>query len=76
MSAGNRADWNPRPATLVLVDAARDVIDEAAGQGYKLTLRAVYYGLVSVECDCEQRAQLQAAVRRCSTGRGGPGCWT
>ena len=43
-----RADWTPRPATLALVYAARDVIDEAAGQGYKLTLRAVYYGLVSV----------------------------
>ena len=50
MNAGNgdRTGWTPRPATLALVDAARDVIDEAAGQGYKLTLRAVYYGLVSV----------------------------
>ena len=50
MSAGNgdRADWNPRPATLATVDAARDVIDEAAAQGYRLTLRAVFYGLVSV----------------------------
>lgn len=48
MSGGDRTDWHPRPATLALVDAARDVIDEAEDQGYKLTLRAVYYGLVSV----------------------------
>ena len=49
VSAGNgdRAEWTPRPATLALVDAARDVIAEAGGQGYKLTLRAVYYGLIS-----------------------------
>ena len=40
-------DWNPRAATLELIEAARDVIDEAEGQGYRLTLRAVYYGLVS-----------------------------
>ena len=40
-------DWTPRAATLALVNAARDVIAEAGEQGYKLTLRAVYYGLVS-----------------------------
>ena len=28
---GDRSGWTPRPATLALVDAARDVIDEAAG---------------------------------------------
>ena len=50
----DRTDWNPRPAALALVDAARDVIDEAEDQGYKLTLRAVYYGLVSVQRDSEQ----------------------
>ena len=43
----NGQDWKPRKATLDLIDAAMRVMEQAAADGYKLTLRAVYYGLVS-----------------------------
>ena len=39
--------WNPRPATVAIIDAAREVIDDAEAGGYRFTLRRVYYGLVA-----------------------------
>ena len=39
--------WNPRPGTVKLIDAAREVIDDAEVGGYRFTLRRVYYALVS-----------------------------
>ena len=39
--------WRPRPATMAVVEASRSVIAEADRGGFRLTLRAVFYGLVS-----------------------------
>ena len=40
-------NWQPRPATVARIEAARAVIDEAAQAGFRLTLRAVFYRLVA-----------------------------
>ena len=45
--ANGTPSWNPRPATLRLVQHARDAIDEAEANGYRLTLRSCYYVLVA-----------------------------
>ena len=39
--------WNPKPETVAVIDAARDVIADAADDGYRFTLRRVFYALVS-----------------------------
>ena len=42
----NTEEWRPRAETVALIDAAREVLDEAAAGGYRFTLRRVYYALV------------------------------
>jgi len=39
--------WNPRGATAELVDQCIGITEEYMGQGYRLTLRQLYYQLVS-----------------------------
>lgn len=43
----DRLHWQPSAVTLDLIDAARDVLDDAAAAGYRFTLRRVFYALVS-----------------------------
>lgn len=40
-------EWNPRPATLNLVDQAEAIINEYMNDGYILTLRQLYYQFVA-----------------------------
>ena len=40
-------DWSPKPASVVLVTAAAEAIAEANADGYRPTLRRVFYALVS-----------------------------
>ena len=40
-------EWNPRPDSVALVDAANVVLQELGAQGYTLTLRQLYYQFVS-----------------------------
>ena len=47
MSGAAPGGWQPRPATLATIDAARAVLDEAEAAGYRFTLRRVFYALVS-----------------------------
>ncbi|MDE2654439.1 MAG: hypothetical protein OXI71_11590 [Gemmatimonadota bacterium] len=46
LRSGKGGGWNPRPVSLARIEAARAVIDEAAADGVRLTLRAVFYRLV------------------------------
>ena len=41
------SDWSPKPATVQLVSAAAAAIAEANDDGYRPTLRRVFYALVS-----------------------------
>lgn len=41
------SDWSPKPATVELVAAAAEAIAEAHANGYRPTLRRVFYALVS-----------------------------
>lgn len=43
------AEWAPKPATVAIVDAAREVISGAHAIGYRPTLRRVFYLLVTRE---------------------------
>lgn len=40
-------DWNPAPASLVVVAQANEILDEYAEQGYDLSLRQLYYQFVA-----------------------------
>ena len=40
-------EWNPKPATIVLINHAEDIIEEYQAAGYVLTLRQLYYQFVS-----------------------------
>lgn len=40
-------DWNPKPATMEMVAIAEGVINDLRAQGFTLTLRQLYYQLVS-----------------------------
>ena len=40
-------NWNPKSATLALVDTAEDIIEEYQANGYTLTLRQLYYQFVA-----------------------------
>jgi len=40
-------NWNPKQASLQLVDKANDIIDEYYSAGYTLTLRQLYYQFVA-----------------------------
>ncbi len=40
--------WKPRAHTVAIIDAARQILDNALRAGYRFTLRRVYYKLVSV----------------------------
>ena len=42
------SDWSPKPATIAIVAAAGEAIAEANSDGYRPTLRRVFYSLVSV----------------------------
>lgn len=46
-AAARKLDWNPRAGSLALIEAAREVLEGAEADGFRLTLRAVYYRLVS-----------------------------
>lgn len=39
--------WNPKPATLALVNDAALIMEDFRGQGFKMTLRQLYYQLVA-----------------------------
>ena len=41
--------WKPQAKTLALIGAAEAVIDEAEADGYKPTLRRVFYALVAAD---------------------------
>ena len=55
--------WRPRPATVAVIEAARPVIGEAEAGGLRLTLRAVFYGLVAPGRDPEHAPGVQEPVR-------------
>lgn len=40
-------EWNPRPATLVLIGLANQIIERYQAQGFDLTLRQLYYQMVA-----------------------------
>ena len=61
-------EWRPRSETVALIDAAREVLDEAAAGGYRFTLRNVYYALVGARRDPERPAVVQESVPRTGPG--------
>ena len=51
--------WNPKPATLHLVDQAAAVLEDFQSQGYDMTLRQLYYQLVAANVIPNTQRQYQ-----------------
>jgi len=47
MSKIKYTEWNPQSKTLELIDIANTIIEDYQSRGYELTLRQLYYQLVS-----------------------------
>lgn len=41
--------WNPKPESLAIVQFANDIVADAAAEGVRLTLRSVYYQMVTAK---------------------------
>lgn len=62
-------EWNPTQNSLYLLEAIEEILDEYRGMGYKLTVRQLYYQLVSKDLIPNDQGSAKKIINIVSKGR-------